>query len=88
MDSNPVVIFKCLNIAEAQLVCSRLQAAGFDASVSHELAALSMEGYSLAAGGVRVEVPSEQADEAREFLETSTPFSSSETPGADDSSQA
>lgn len=69
MESGPVTIFQTLNIAEAQLVSSRLQAAGFFASVSHELAALSMEGYSLSAGGVRVEVPAEQAEEARAFLE-------------------
>jgi hypothetical protein len=71
MDSNPVVIFKTLSLPQAQLVCSRLQAAGFFASVSHELAALSMEGYSLATGGVRVEVPADQAEEARAFLESS-----------------
>ncbi|MCX8155815.1 MAG: DUF2007 domain-containing protein [Verrucomicrobiae bacterium] len=80
MESNPVVIFKTLNLAEAQLVCSRLQAAGFFASVSHELAALSLEGYSLAAGGVRVEVPADQADEAKAFLASSAPV-----PPADDS---
>lgn len=31
-------------------------------------AALATEGYSLATGGVRVEVPEDQADEARAFL--------------------
>lgn len=75
MGSNPEVIFKTLNLAEAQLVCSRLQAAGFFANVSHELAALSMEGYSLATGGVRVEVPADQAEDARAFLQNSTPLS-------------
>lgn len=78
-----MVIFKTLNLAEAQLACSRLQAAGFFASVSHELAALSMEGYSLAAGGVRVEVPADQADEARAFLQSSTPLAPDDPAQAD-----
>ena len=32
--------------------------AGLDATVEGEAAALSMEGYSLATGGIRVQVPS------------------------------
>lgn len=77
MEPHPVTIYRALNIAQAQLVCSRLQAAGFDAVVSHELAALSMEGYSLSTGGVRIEVPSDQAEEAQAFLNSSDtlPFS-------------
>ena len=56
------------NPAEAQLIRSRLEAAGFHAVVTHELASLSMEGYAMAAGGVRVQVPESEAAEAREFL--------------------
>ncbi|MHC1770006.1 MAG: DUF2007 domain-containing protein [Verrucomicrobiia bacterium] len=63
-----VTIFSSFNPGEAQLVRSRLEAAGFSAEVTHELSALSMEGYSMAAGGVRVQVPSEQAEEARAFI--------------------
>jgi len=73
MTNEPVTIFKSFSVAEAQLVCSRLEAAGFDASVSHELAALSMEGYSMSTGGVRVDVPTEEAEEAKAFLSTSQP---------------
>jgi hypothetical protein len=73
MKTDPSCVFQTLNVAEAELVCSRLQAAGFDAAVTHALAALSMEGYSLSTGGVRVEVPADEADEARAFLETSAP---------------
>ncbi|WCJ60437.1 DUF2007 domain-containing protein [Fontisphaera persica] len=83
MESNPVVIFKTLSLPQAQLVCSRLQAAGFFASVSHELAALSMEGYSLATGGVRVEVPADQAEEARAFLESSIEIPPAAGPASD-----
>ena len=58
--------------AEAQLVRSRLEAAGFHPFVANELSALSMAGYSLAVGGILVQVPEEEAAEAREFLNKST----------------
>jgi hypothetical protein len=29
-----------------------------------------MDGYALAAGGIRVEVPEDQAEEAREIIQT------------------
>jgi hypothetical protein len=74
MSAEPITVFKAFSVAEAQLVCSRLEAAGFESVVTHELAALSMEGYSMAAGGVRVEVPAEQAEEARAFLASSEPL--------------
>ena len=67
-----VTVFTAFNPAEAQLVRSRLEAAGFHASVANELSALSMEGYSLAVGGVRVQVPDAEAGEARTFLNDST----------------
>jgi hypothetical protein len=63
-----VTIFKAFNPADAQLVRSRLDAAGFQAIVADELAALSMDGYSMAIGGIRVQVPSEEAEEAKAFL--------------------
>ncbi len=69
---SPVTIFKAFNPAEAQLVRSRLEAAGFHAFVIGELAALSMEGYSQAAGGIRVQVPESEAADAKEFLDTPT----------------
>jgi hypothetical protein len=37
-----------------------------------ELAAISMEGYSVAAGGIRVQVLEDEAAEAREFLTSAT----------------
>jgi len=66
----PVTVFRSFNQAEAQLVRSRLDAAEFDAFVIHELASLTIEGYSQAAGGILVQVPEDQAVEAREFLES------------------
>ncbi len=65
-----VTVFRTFSPGEAQLVRSRLEAAGFMAQVTHELSALSMDGYSMATGGVRVQVPADQADEARAFLES------------------
>jgi len=70
---SPTTIFKAFNPAEAQLVRSRLEAAGFHPFVADELSALSIDGYSLAAGGIRVQVPESEAAEAKAFLETSTP---------------
>ncbi len=66
----PVTVYKALNPADAQLVCSRLEAAGFHACVIGEIAALSMEGYSLAAGGIRVQIPDTEFADAREFLDS------------------
>ena len=40
-----------------------------------------MDGYALAAGGIRVQVPEPEAEEAREFLEKSTEL---ETPPANE----
>ncbi len=67
-----VTVYRALNPADAQLVRSRLEAAGFDAVVTNELSALSMDGYALAAGGILVEVPAEKAAEVSAFLESST----------------
>ena len=58
------------NPVQAQIVSTRLQTAGLDATVEGEAAALSMEGYSLATGGIRVQVPSTQEDEARRLIES------------------
>jgi len=68
---NPATIYKALNPADAQLVFSRLEAAGFHPFVADEAAALGMEGYALAAGGIRVQVPEAEAADATEFLASS-----------------
>ena len=57
------------NTVESQAICSRLQTAGFGASVEGEAAAFSMEGYSLATGGVRVQVPENEKSDARKLIE-------------------
>lgn len=70
---NLITVLTALNPAEAQLARSRLEAAGFHPYVAHELSALSMDGYSLAAGGIRVQVPDDEAEDAREFLNSPPP---------------
>ena len=65
-----VTVFTAFNPVQAQIVSTRLQTAGLDATVEGEVAALSMEGYSLATGGIRVQVPSTQEDEARRLIES------------------
>ena len=66
-------VFRAFNPAEAHLTRSRLEAAGFHAVVTHELSALSLDGYALAAGGILVEVPDEEVEEAKEFLAAEAP---------------
>ena len=68
-----VTVSRALSPAEAQLTRSRLEAAGFHAVVTGELSALSMDGYSLAAGGIRVQVPESEAEDATQFLAASAP---------------
>lgn len=64
----PVTVFQSFSAAEAQLVRSRLEASGYEAEVVHELASLSMDGYSMATGGILVQVPDDQASEARALV--------------------
>ncbi len=63
-----VTVFKAFSAAEAELTRARLEANGFHAVVMGELAALSIQGYSPATGGIRVQVPAGEADEVRAFL--------------------
>jgi len=63
-----VTVFTAFNSAEAQLVRSRLEAAGLRAFVTDELSALSIEGYALAAGGIKVQVPDVDAELALELI--------------------
>jgi len=64
-----VTVLTAFNPADAQLASSRLEAAGFHPFVADELSALSMDGYALATGGIRVQVPEGEAANAKEFLD-------------------
>lgn len=63
-----VTVFTAFNSAEAQLIRSRLEAAGLRPFVRDELSALSMDGYALAVGGISVQVPEAEAEAARELI--------------------
>jgi hypothetical protein len=67
-----VTVTTAFNPADAHLTRSRLEAAGFHPVVQHELSSLSLDGYAMAAGGILVQVPEDEAGEARAFLEDST----------------
>ena len=64
-----VTVYRTFSAADAQLVRSLLDAAEIPAMVTDELAALSTEGYSMSTGGIRVQVPSEHMEAARELIE-------------------
>lgn len=65
---NWVCVYLTLNPGDADLVCSRLEAAGFSVDVSGDLPALSIAGGANAVGGIQISVPEQTADEARELL--------------------
>ena len=66
----PVVVFRTFDLAEAQLIRSRLEAAGIDAEVEHENSAAN---FDFPGGGVRVVVPAEKAGDATALLESPAP---------------
>lgn len=68
-----VVVYRTFSAADAHLVRSLLQSAEVPAEVTGELASLSMEGYSLATGGIRVVVPAEFEKEARDLIASELP---------------
>ena len=76
-----VTVFRSFSPAEAQLIRSRLDAADIPAEVMNELDALSMDGYSMAAGGVLVQVPENYAAEARALIEAADNSPESEISG-------
>ena len=65
-------IFNAFNVTDAQLACSRLEAAGFHPFIANENTASWQAGFSPL-GSVQVQVPTTEAAEAKAFLETSTP---------------
>lgn len=67
---NLVTVYRTFSPADAQLIRSMLESAEVPATVVHELASLSLDGYAMAAGGVCVQVPDEHVAAARELIET------------------
>lgn len=64
-------MFETLNAAEAQLIRSRLEAAGLHPEVDPEIDPLSIGAFSHPSGGVEIKVPAEEAALAREILAAS-----------------
>ena len=67
---NLEIVFKSFSAAEAQMIKSRLETAGFYPFVTDEIASMSMEGYSMSTGGIRVQVPEPESKQARELVES------------------
>ncbi len=65
---NLVTIANVLNPAEAGLICSRLESADFHPFMPDQFSAVNTDGYTLAIGGIRIQVPENEAAEAKEFL--------------------
>ncbi len=61
-------MFETLNAAEAQLIRSRLEAAGLNPEVDPEIDPLSTGAFSHAGGGIQIKVPGSQAALARSIL--------------------
>lgn len=61
-----VTVFTSLNPVDADLISSRLTAAGFHPAISRGLGATG--GFILASGGIIVQVPDDEEAGVREFL--------------------
>jgi hypothetical protein len=64
---NLVTIFTAFNLAETQLLRSRLEAAGFHPFLANENVSSWLGGFSTATT-IRVQVPENEAADAKEFL--------------------
>jgi hypothetical protein len=64
---NLVTIFTAFNLAETQLLRARLEAAGFHPFLANENVSSWLGGFSTATT-IRVQVPENEADDAKEFI--------------------
>jgi hypothetical protein len=62
-----VTVHRSFNSADAQLTRARLEAADFHAVVMNEASTLYL-GSAVASGGILVQVPGSEADDATQFL--------------------
>ena len=65
---NLETVYRSFNEAEAQLVRSRLEAAGIEVYITHDVVGTSGMGSTVTTGGVLVQVPEAKADEAKALL--------------------
>jgi hypothetical protein len=66
-----ITVHTALNPVDADMVFSRLDAAEFHPSIKSDLAALGTS-YPISVGGILVQVPDVEAEEAKAFLKDST----------------
>ena len=64
-----VTIATSFNLADAGLVCSRLEAAGFHPFMGNEMASSWLGGTMSTATQLRIEVPEDEVVAATEFLD-------------------
>lgn len=62
-----ITITTLFNLAEAQLMAAQLEAAGFHPFLPDEIRST---GFTLGQGGIRIQVPEDEAAAAQEFLAT------------------
>jgi hypothetical protein len=77
---NLITVFRTFNDAEAHVIRSRLETAGFNPRVEHELVGSSAGGFSITTGGILVQVPEEEGEPARALLDAPEPASSDDEP--------
>lgn len=65
-----VTVYKTFSPGDAHVQRSRLEAAGLQASIKNELSSVLIDGYTMAAGGIQVQVPADQAEDARLLIAT------------------
>jgi hypothetical protein len=68
-----VTVYRAFSPADAELVRSRLEANEFVVNMKNENAAFSMDGYSMAVGGILVQVPEDEVESARALLGSKDP---------------
>ena len=70
---NLVTIYKAVSSAQVQIIRSRLEAANFHPFVPDDLSAFGSDPMALGSGGVRIQVPENEAADAKEFLASDAP---------------
>ncbi len=63
-----ITVGNFLNLAQADLVAGRLEAAGFNVLRSGVDAALGFDGGILGVGGIRLQVPEDEVERARALV--------------------
>lgn len=62
-------IYTTFSSADANLMRGRLEVGGYDAFIHGELSGMTLDGYVATSGGIRVQVPEDQAVEARALID-------------------